>query len=263
MPARRNGAVSQFPSPRSRSEWWGGVAANNVSGGVGERPKSAPHQSAPTPTPPHHALCAWAAGEIKQSRSRDAVFFAPESSASKKLKTTALSIFVRAPRLWNGPESSRSGAARKPRKAVGSAKARSAVPTHLFFQSRGLRCRSAHLQIFYTRFRQIKGSRTPTDVNQHPQLPLRHALFGARPPVGVPLRLSPRGQLVAQGSASGHASGDSAGALDPVRPPQPGGGDLTLLHGRYPRPTCPSPASTSRAGRYAGRMMPDAARVQR
>ena len=29
--------------------------------------------------------------------------------------------------------------------------------------------------------------------------------------------------------------GRQSGAFDPVRPPQPGGGDLALLHGRYPR----------------------------
>jgi hypothetical protein len=34
------------------------------------------------------------------------------------------------------------------------------------------------------------------------------------------------------------------------------GEDRMLLHGRYPRRTCPSPVSTSRAGRCAGRMMP-------
>ena len=44
-----------------------------------------------------------------------------------------------------------------------------------------------------------------------------------------------KGTIHPQGSASGHASWDLAGALDPVRPPQPGGGDLTPLHGRYPR----------------------------
>jgi hypothetical protein len=43
-------------------------------------------------------------------------------------------------------------------------------------------------------------------------------------------------------SASGHASRDSAGALDPVSPPQPGGGDFAPLRGCYPRRTCLSPA---------------------
>ena len=51
-----------------------------------------------------------------------------------------------------------------------------------------------------------------------------------------------KGTIHPKGSASGHASWDSAGAFDPVRPPQPGGGDLALLHGRYPRRACPSPA---------------------
>jgi hypothetical protein len=52
-----------------------------------------------------------------------------------------------------------------------------------------------------------------------------------------------RGTIHPQGSASGHASWDLAGAFGPVRPPQPGSGDLALLRGRYPRrKTCPSPA---------------------
>ena len=37
------------------------------------------------------------------------------------------------------------------------------------------------------------------------------------------------------------ASWDAAGALGPVRPPQPGGGDLTRLHGRYPGRKKPVP----------------------
>jgi hypothetical protein len=49
-------------------------------------------------------------------------------------------------------------------------------------------------------------------------------------------------------------------ALDPVRPPQPGGGDLALLHGRYPRLPVPAQGCTSRPGHSAGRLMPEAAR---
>jgi hypothetical protein len=29
------------------------------------------------------------------------------------------------------------------------------------------------------------------------------------------------------------------GTFDPIRPPQPGGGDLAFLNGRYPRPPVP------------------------
>ena len=54
--------------------------------------------------------------------------------------------------------------------------------------------------------------------------------------------------------------GRQSGAFDPVRPPQPGGGDLALLHGCYPRRTNPRTVSTSRTGHDAGRLMPDAAR---
>ncbi len=71
-----------------------------------------------------------------------------------------------------------------------------------------------------------------------------------------------KGTAHPQGSASGQASRDAAGAFGPVRPPQPGGGDLALLHGRYPRRKKPVPVQrcTSRAGRSAGRLMPEAAR---
>ena len=59
----------------------------------------------------------------------------------------------------------------------------------------------------------------------------------------------------------GQASWDSAGALDPVRPPQPGGGDLAQLKRALhpPRPV-PVQRSTSRAGRNAGRLDAQAAR---
>jgi hypothetical protein len=59
--------------------------------------------------------------------------------------------------------------------------------------------------------------------------------------------------------------GRQSGAFDPVRPLQPGSGDLALFHGRYPRRknerrNCPRTVSTSHAGHSAGGLMPDAAR---
>ena len=69
-----------------------------------------------------------------------------------------------------------------------------------------------------------------------------------------------RGSARPQGSASGHVSCDLAGAFGPVSPPQPGGGDHRLLHGRYPRRPVPVQRSTSRAGRIAGRHDAQAAR---
>ena len=59
----------------------------------------------------------------------------------------------------------------------------------------------------------------------------------------------------------GQASWDLAGALDPVRPPQPGGGDLAQLKRALhpPRPV-PVQRSTSHAGRNAGRHDAQAAR---
>ena len=95
---------------------------------------------------------------------------------------------------------------------------------------------------------------------------VRRAPCGARSPSGVPLRLSPGRQLVPKAQRQATLLGRS-GAFGPVRPPQPGGGDLAPCHGRYPRrktkQPVPVPVSTSHAGHCAGRLMPDAARVQR
>ena len=95
---------------------------------------------------------------------------------------------------------------------------------------------------------------------------VRRAPCGARSPSGVPLRLSPGRQLVPKAQRQATLLGRS-GAFGPVRPPQPGGGDLAPFHGRYPRrktkQPVPVPVSTSHAGHCAGRLMPDAARVQR
>ena len=96
--------------------------------------------------------------------------------------------------------------------------------------------------------------------SQHPRLAgarraLRSALASRRPTAALA-----RETVGPQGSASGHASGEQSGAFSPVRPLQPGSGDLALFHGRYPRRTVRPTASTSRAGPIAGRMMPNAAR---
>ena len=51
-----------------------------------------------------------------------------------------------------------------------------------------------------------------------------------------------KGTFVTQGSASGHASWDAAGAFGPVRPPQPGA-ETSRVPRALPAPkTCPSPA---------------------
>jgi hypothetical protein len=58
--------------------------------------------------------------------------------------------------------------------------------------------------------------------------------------------------------------GRQSGAFSPVRPFQPGSGDLAPFHGHYPRRknerNCLRTASTSHTGPSAGTMMPDAAR---
>ena len=106
-----------------------------------------------------------------------------------------------------------------------------------------------------------RGSGTPRDASSQPA-PCGH---GARPCGGARLSASHRGSC--QGDSwsprlcTRPCFGGQSGAFDPVRPPQPGGGDLALLHGCYPRRTnLPRTVSTSRAGHDAGRLMPDAAR---
>ena len=86
-----------------------------------------------------------------------------------------------------------------------------------------------------------KGSGTPVDADPYPPHPaLRLCL-----PLGKQLacRRSTRGSrqrdFRPQGSASGHASWDAAGACDPLIALP--GEERTPLHGRYPRRACPSP----------------------
>src|SRR5665213_2182461 len=87
---------------------------------------------------------------------------------------------------------------------------------------------------------------------------LRSALASRRPTAALA-----RGTAGPQGSAPGHASGDS-----PERSilwTANRGEDRAHLHGCYPRRKnqrnhCPRTVSTSRAGHDAGRRMPDAAR---
>ncbi len=56
-----------------------------------------------------------------------------------------------------------------------------------------------------------------------------------------------KGTFVTQSSASGHASWDAAGTFGPVRPPQPGGGDLARIRGRYPRQNLSQSSEAPRA----------------
>ena len=86
-----------------------------------------------------------------------------------------------------------------------------------------------------------KGSGTPGDADPYPPhpavrlcLPLRKQLACRRSTRGSRQR-----DFRPQGSASGHASWDAAGASDPLIALP--GEDRTPLHGRYPRRACPSP----------------------
>ena len=70
-----------------------------------------------------------------------------------------------------------------------------------------------------------------------------------------------KGTFVAQGSASGHASCDLAGAHD-LMDRQPGRRPYALPRA-LSAPACPSPGFNTRSGHSAGRLMPKAARVAR
>ena len=87
----------------------------------------------------------------------------------------------------------------------------------------------------------IKGGGTPVDADPYPPHPAVRLCL----PLGKQLacRRSTRGSrprdFRPQGSASGHASWDAAGAYDPLIALP--GEERTPLHGRYPRRACPSP----------------------
>ena len=108
--------------------------------------------------------------------------------------------------------------------------------------------------------RKQKGKRNAERRVVKPALAARGALLRSALASRRPTAALARETAGPQGSASGHASGEQSGAFSPVRPLQPGSGDLALFHGHYPRRTDRPTASTSHAGRCAGRMMPDAAR---
>jgi hypothetical protein len=72
-----------------------------------------------------------------------------------------------------------------------------------------------------------------------------------------------RGTAGPQGSASGHAFRDSPERSILNGRPNQGAETKRLSTGVTRAATNPNPASTSQAGRCAGRLMPDAARVQR
>ena len=100
--------------------------------------------------------------------------------------------------------------------------------------------RGALASSFRSRERE-KGSGTPVDADPYPPHPAVRLCL----PLGKQLacRRSTRGSrqrdFRPQGSASGHASWDAAGACDPLTALP--GEERTPLHGRYPRRACPSP----------------------
>src|SRR6204780_1576682 len=83
-----------------------------------------------------------------------------------------------------------------------------------------------------------KGCGTPANAVQQPtHLPVRFAPCKARSPIGVPPRFSPKGVIVPKAQLQARL---------------PGTRSVRVL----PAIACPSPASTSRPGHNAGRLMP-------
>ena len=83
-----------------------------------------------------------------------------------------------------------------------------------------------------------KESGTPKDADPYPlYLAVQLALAKARSPIGVPPRLSPKGVIVPKAQLQARLPG-------------------TWSERALPAIACPSPASTSRPGHNAGRLMP-------
>ena len=77
-------------------------------------------------------------------------------------------------------------------------------------------------------------------------------------PVGVPPRLLPKGVVVPEARLTGQGFLRLGRSVWSISSPQPGGADLAQFERVLtPAPACPSPASTSRAGHSAGRLMPE------
>ena len=92
---------------------------------------------------------------------------------------------------------------------------------------------------FFLPSQKKKGGGTPANAgHQPPHLAIRHAPYGARSPVGVPPRLSPKGIIPSQRLS--------------FRPGFLGRG----LYGRYPPSPFPVQGSTSRPGHNAGGLIP-------
>jgi hypothetical protein len=94
----------------------------------------------------------------------------------------------------------------------------------------------------------------------HP--PAQRALCKARSPVGVPLWLLPEGQLVPKALRQATLRVTVRSARSGTAAPT-GGRRPCAVPRALPAPSCHRPVSTSHTGRYAGRLMPDAARVQK
>ena len=109
-----------------------------------------------------------------------------------------------------------------------------------------------------------KGEAERRETRRHnPRLAGTGRPLRGRSPLGVPLRLSPEGQLVPKALHQAMLRGTVRSARSCMDRPNRGRRTVRMLHGCYPRRKtndCPRTVSTSRTGHDAGRLMPDAAR---
>src|SRR6185437_491791 len=178
-----------------------------------------------------------AGAEGKRRRSRGAFLFAPESSAHYFQKRRRQPTFVRCPRQWNGRTHHDRGGARR---FVGWAKARNApcprVSQNLFLKTafskpRGLRCAQPTLRNARTT---KEAERRQTRVSLL-HLPAKRAPWPGRARLSAFHCGSRQGDSWSPRLSVRPCFPGQSGAFGPVRPLQPGSGDLARLRGRYPR----------------------------
>jgi hypothetical protein len=176
----------------------------------------------------------------KASRSRDALF----------VRARVMTKLVQASSLQRRPSSDKSGGGnRLHHDRLWRIVAKSGNYTSNFRAGPGFR---------FTRTARKKkeAERRKVQISDPPQPSLRLASSGDARTFRRSTAALAKGTFVAQGSASGHASWDPAGALDPVRPPRPGAKTSRFSAGVTRAAPVPIQRSTSHAGHSAGRTMP-------
>ena len=188
--------------------------------------------------PPHPSFAALTTGGPPPPRSRGrkakppvlaARFFCTRVMRHAISKNDAGNpTFVRCPRQWKSPDASRSETA----KAVARmSEAKSGDDLAAFTAAPRVSLRSTRAtKSFQTRFLQQKGSRTPTDAGSLLHLPAKRAPWPGRARLSAFHCGSRQGDSWSPRLSVRPCFPGPSGAFDPVRPLQPGSGDLALRH---------------------------------